>query len=320
MLSVIVPSKNNGETLEECLNSIMRAPPLDKEVLVIDARSVDETPEILAKFKDKIKIIYDDGTGIGRARNLGVMKSTGDIIANVDADAVCSKDHFTKILRCFQSDPEIGVINVETDLIPGATFIQKMEMKLIQVRRELSEDKPLAGDRLFAGGCFMAFKREVWDEVGGFWLFPPFGADDHDFSVRVRAKGWKIGSVNLESWHQPRKTLKGLLKEMWGWGRGKACWIKKWRAHPLVVHHYHARLRSRSRFERILLSFLLNNLPLFIGITYLLAPIVSLKYLFKSRNLFLYIYYILRQYAYFFGYIYGWFTWARMVDEINGSL
>ncbi len=77
-VSVIVLSKNNGRTLGQTLLSILksRTPPgWYKEVVVVDAHSSDDTPAILSLFGEYVKVVYDEGKGIGIARNLGVISA-----------------------------------------------------------------------------------------------------------------------------------------------------------------------------------------------------------------------------------------------------
>jgi glycosyltransferase involved in cell wall biosynthesis len=59
MISVIVLSKNNGDTLDTCLNSIINALG-EKEIIVVDANSSDNAPSILEKYREKIKVVYDE--------------------------------------------------------------------------------------------------------------------------------------------------------------------------------------------------------------------------------------------------------------------
>ena len=82
-ISIIVLSKNNGDTIAYTLLSIVKAKVpkgYKREIIVVDARSTDNTPRILEKFKRWIKVVYDNGEGIGIARNIGVLNSSGDII------------------------------------------------------------------------------------------------------------------------------------------------------------------------------------------------------------------------------------------------
>lgn len=113
MISVIILSKNNGDTLDACLKSVISSLG-EKEIIVVDAHSSDNTPSILEKYKNHIKVVYDEGKGIGLARNIGVLHSKGDIICFVDADAFVSKDHFVKIKECFDRHPEVGIARAHT--------------------------------------------------------------------------------------------------------------------------------------------------------------------------------------------------------------
>lgn len=302
MISVIVLSKNNGDTLDNCLRSIIDSYG-DKEIIVVDAHSCDNTPYILEKYRGKIDVVYDEGKGIGIARNIGVAHSKGDIVCFVDADAVCSKDHFIKIKDFFSKNSEVGVVNVNVNefFSGNMPYIQKLEAKIRRVRG-FSKYAFGRGESLLAGGYFISFRRKVFDDVGGFWSFPPYGADDNDFSMKALAKGWKIGVISLESWHCPRVSLKMLLKEMWGWGKGKACFIWKWRKHPL----------TKKMYKQSFLSKLVGNDPLLITIAaYISSPVIAARYMVEGRSASIYLYYVVRQSINLLGFLWGLITWAR---------
>jgi glycosyltransferase involved in cell wall biosynthesis len=302
MISVIILSKNNGDTLDACLKSVISSLG-EKEIIVVDAHSSDNTPSILEKYKNHIKVVYDEGKGIGLARNIGVLHSKGDIICFVDADAFVSKDHFVKIKECFDRHPEVGIVNVKAKEIVSERipYIQRMEAKirLLRGKSRLAFSK---GEGLLAVGYFISFRREVFDDVKGFWEFPPFGADDNDFTMKALAIGWKMISISLNSWHRHRTSLRKLLKEMWMWGKGKACLIVKWRRHPLVKVGY----------KQSLLTKLIKSDPLLLTIAaYAISPVIALRYAIEGRSLSIYPYYVVRQYASFLGFMWGLITWAK---------
>jgi len=300
MISVIVLSKNNAATLDACLSSIIKSDG-KKEIIVVDAHSEDGTPKILQKYRGKMKVVYDEGKGIGIARNLGVKHADSDILCFVDADTVVSKDHFVRILNVFENSPKVGVITVGGIEKPGVkSKVEKMECLLLSARRIAKQEM----DAPFAGGCFLSIRRETFNDVGGFWRFPPFGDDDTDFALRARMKGWAIGRVKTASWHQPRVSLREIAKEMKGWGKGKACWVKKYGNNPLVLRDYR---------EKKFWNLLGRNVWVYTVITYLSAPILALRYVSKSKRFSLIPYYTFRQYAYLFGFLLGWITWAKKV-------
>ncbi|MEM0057355.1 MAG: glycosyltransferase [Candidatus Bathyarchaeia archaeon] len=300
MISVIVLSKNNGDTLDACLKSIIDSFG-DKEIIVVDAVSTDNTPKILEKYKGKIKVVYDKGKGIGIARNIGVSHSNGEIICFVDADAICAKNHFVKIKEYFDEHPNTGIINVvpEEKISGEIPYVQKLEAQIRLIRRM---ERSIVGGSLLATGYFMAFRRKVYNDVNGFWEFPPFGADDNDFTLRALAKGWKFASIKLESWHRHRPTLRALLKEMWMLGKGKACFIAKWRNHPLIKVGY----------KHSLLTRLLGTDPIYLTIVaHVFSPFIGLKYAIRGKSLSLIPFYIVRQYTYLLGFLWGLGTWAK---------
>ena len=55
LVSIILPVRNQASTLDECLTSLTSLEYIPKEVIVVDGGSTDETPQILTKFKGKIK-------------------------------------------------------------------------------------------------------------------------------------------------------------------------------------------------------------------------------------------------------------------------
>jgi len=71
-VSIIIPTKNNGDILEKCLASIQNLDyPKDKyEVIIVDGHSTDNTVEIGKKYG--CKVVYEDRGRISYAKDIGV--------------------------------------------------------------------------------------------------------------------------------------------------------------------------------------------------------------------------------------------------------
>ena len=88
-ISVIMPSLNVGEYIEECLCSVLSQSYQDIEVLVIDAGSTDGTKEIILKYAQldsRIKLIHSVKKSYGYQMNLGIDSAKGRYIASVDTE------------------------------------------------------------------------------------------------------------------------------------------------------------------------------------------------------------------------------------------
>jgi len=72
--------------LEECINSALNQTYQDIEIIAVDDGSTDNSPKILEKYSDKIKIITKTNGGTASALNAGIKKATGDWIKWLSAD------------------------------------------------------------------------------------------------------------------------------------------------------------------------------------------------------------------------------------------
>jgi len=91
-VSIIIIVLNMAEFIGTCLSSLNSLDyPKDKyEIIVVDGGSTDKTVPICEGFG--VKLIVESRKGRGIARNVGVAKSQGDIIAFIDADCAASRD------------------------------------------------------------------------------------------------------------------------------------------------------------------------------------------------------------------------------------
>lgn len=112
-ISVVIPAYNREETIQRCIESILRQTMLPLEIIVVDDGSNDKTIQILKEFNnDKIKVIQQNHRGAQAARNLGILNAKGSYIAFLDSDdewventietvvAYISKEDKEKIFYC----------------------------------------------------------------------------------------------------------------------------------------------------------------------------------------------------------------------------
>lgn len=95
IISIIVPVYNVEKYLSECIDSILHQTYKDIEVLLIDDGSTDSSYKICldyVKRDPRIKVFQKQNEGLGKTRNYGVKKASGEYIMFVDADDYISVD------------------------------------------------------------------------------------------------------------------------------------------------------------------------------------------------------------------------------------
>lgn len=99
-LSIILPSLNVREYIEECLQSVCEQELKEVEIICVDAGSTDGTLEIIERFskQDKrIKVIHSERKSYGHQMNLGISESAGEYIGIVETDDYVRPEMFKNL-------------------------------------------------------------------------------------------------------------------------------------------------------------------------------------------------------------------------------
>lgn len=120
-VSVIIPVFNCREYIGEAIESVLSQtyPPL--EIIVVEGGSTDGTQEVVKKYNDRIKYIYQPNQGIGRARNTGIRASRGNYLAHLDADDVWLKEKLKLQMEAFSRDKDLEIVgaHMKSFFTPG---------------------------------------------------------------------------------------------------------------------------------------------------------------------------------------------------------
>lgn len=119
-VSVIIPAYNAEKTLIKCLNSVLKQNYKNYEVIVVDNSSTDKTKEIIKEFQKKnkeIRYIFESKKGRGVARNAGIKKAKGEIIAMTDSDCIVPENWIEELIKPLIFENEKIVMGFEKDLI-----------------------------------------------------------------------------------------------------------------------------------------------------------------------------------------------------------
>lgn len=99
-VSVVIPSLNVAEYMEECLESVTRQTLKEIEILCIDAGSTDGTLQIIEKYASgdpRIRLIGSDKKSYGYQVNLGIREARGKYIGIVEPDDYIDKTMYQSL-------------------------------------------------------------------------------------------------------------------------------------------------------------------------------------------------------------------------------
>lgn len=183
-VSIIITSYNYGKYLPYAIDSALHQTIQDCEIVVIDDGSTDNTNEVVQHYisDSRVKYIYQENAGQPKAKNRGIMESSGDFIAFLDADDIWMPSKLEQQIPLFD-DPDVGVVYSRRKWIdPDGNEIPGNE-RILQRGNIL--------DQIFVDNfiCFSSsiIRRSILDEVGYFDENIPMGID-YDLWIRLAAR------------------------------------------------------------------------------------------------------------------------------------
>jgi glycosyltransferase involved in cell wall biosynthesis len=85
-VSVIIPNYNYAEFLGQAIDSVLAQTYRNFEIIVVNNGSTDNSLQVLSKYKESIVLVDQSNQGQSGARNSGIIASSGELIAFLDAD------------------------------------------------------------------------------------------------------------------------------------------------------------------------------------------------------------------------------------------
>jgi glycosyltransferase involved in cell wall biosynthesis len=184
LISVIIPTYNHGQFIEEAIKSVLGQTYREFELIVVDDGSTDNTNQVLRKYGKDIVHIYQRNSGVSSARNRGISVAKGEFIAFLDSDDVWMPEKLEMQLALAQENNSIGLVGcagyhidstgrIEREFIAGSPEDHSEFLEHLLIRN------------IFPGGSSGAFARkECFERVGLFDERLRFG-EDWDMWIRI---------------------------------------------------------------------------------------------------------------------------------------
>lgn len=212
-VSIIIPTKNEGDVLEQCLKSVFDQSVSSNEVIIVDGGSTDSTLEIAKKFN--VKVIREGRfSSPANARNLGAENAKGQILLIMDADVILDRDCLKNAIEIFADRNTIVVIPSSFDR--DHSYLESIQRKWNEARTTVN----VGFGKSKTAGLVVFLRKEVFEKVK-FDTSYGFGEDD-DFYARLEKEFKDYNVLVAENCkvisHFPHTIRELSARYMW-WGR-----------------------------------------------------------------------------------------------------
>lgn len=210
-VSVVIIASNEEETLPLCLDALLEIdyPKTQLEIIVVDNQSTDATADIIKRYP--VKYIFEAKKGRGVARNRGIVDSSGEFIAFVDADCVVSKQWLKQMINGFDSIDIGGCGGALASYRQQTCLDEYMDFILC------AHEQAINGEALlfpYIATCNSIFRRDALEKVNFFDPNLSFG-EDVDLSWRLLLQGYRFNYVSEAiARHRHRDSMFSLCKRV----------------------------------------------------------------------------------------------------------
>lgn len=178
----IVIACYNDPNVGKAIESASTQTYINKEIIVVDDGSNEETKHIIKEISDKIDIlITQENQGQSIARNNGIKRSGGKYILNLDSDDYFEKSFCEKAVKILEEGEEIKIVTCK-----ARRFNAKGEIDIFTPRGGSKHDFLFSNSAL---GSAM-FRKSDWETVGGYEeKLPILGLEDWELYIQLLKEG-----------------------------------------------------------------------------------------------------------------------------------
>ncbi len=198
MVSIIIPTLNAARYLPDLLARLNEQTVKDKEIIIFDSSSTDNTVEIAESFSVKVTIIPRKEFNHGTTRNLGAVQARGDILAFMTQDVFPVDEYYLENLIKPLNEDKVAACFArqlpKDDAIPPERFARAYnypDAPMVKGKEDISR---LGIKTFFLTNVCSAIKKEAFVEAG---RFPDNVIMDEDliFAAKLVLKDYKIAYV-----------------------------------------------------------------------------------------------------------------------------
>ncbi len=228
-ISFVVPARDEALGIERAVTSFCTQDYPDYEVIVVDDRSTDDTPNILARLQkthSNLRVVQGQEPAPGwfgkpNALFAGQKHITGDWVLMVDADTRYASDTLKRGVA-YALETDAGMCVVRSQLASGG-FPEAVLMSAVNFFFFVATPLYLVSrtkSTLFSTGspAFNLMRKDAFDACGGFECLKDEVLDDVAMGYWIKSKGFKIATayagdlVYVRMYTSAAETVQGFTK------------------------------------------------------------------------------------------------------------
>lgn len=197
--SVIIPNYNGQRFLATLLDALRRQTFRDFEVILADDASSDDSVAFVEQHYSEVRLLLNRrNEGFARTCNLGVAAAHGRLVVLLNNDTEPETTWLAELAKTVCANPQAAVITSKLLLFDEREKLHTTgdllgldgiphNRGVWEIDQGQYDDEPM----IFSGsGGASAFRKEVWQQLGGFdeafWMY----MEDVDFGFRAQLLGW----------------------------------------------------------------------------------------------------------------------------------
>lgn len=192
-VTAAITTYDRAALLPGALESVFAQTRPADEVLVVDDGSTDETPHVLARYGERIRVVRQENGGRSAARNRAVLEARGRYVSFLDSDDRWLPDKLARQVPVLESDPRVGMVHGHVDLIgPDGEPLPGETARHHELFSAAHRDGASYAGYAFDCRCFSSALTARVEAVENVGLYDPaLLLDDYDLYLRL-ALDWKI--------------------------------------------------------------------------------------------------------------------------------
>jgi len=221
-ISVVIPTFNRGQDVEQAIHSVLRQTYSPHEIIVVDDHSDDNTQRLLRKFKNRIIVLINEkNQGVSLARNRGIKASSGDWIAFLDSDDRWHPDKLSAQKSFHESNPDLLISQCDEVWIRKGIRVNPMTKHAKKGGWIFQACLP----RCIVSPSAVIIHKDIFRQIG---LFDPQlpACEDYDLWLRI-APQFEIGYLDEKLVTRYGGHADQLSRQYWGMDRFRITAMEK---------------------------------------------------------------------------------------------